>query len=528
MRSKESILVVEDEPIVAKVIQGMLEHLGYAVAAVAPSGEEAIKKVAETHPGLVLMDIALEGNMDGIQAAEQTRARFDIPVVYLTARSDEDTLQRAKIAEPYGYIFKPFEKRELHTTIEMALYKHKMEMKLKNSEQWLATILKSIVDAVISTDIKGFVKFMNPVAEALTGWKQKDVLGRDLTEVFDIINEETRKVTEDIIAKAIRGGVVVGLVNHILIAKDGTEIPIDSSAAPIIDDKGNVTGVVLVFRDITERRRAEETLRRAHDELEIQVQQRTAELKKANEALKAEITERKRVEERRAQLLNELESANQELKDFAYIVSHDLKAPLRAISSLVDWISTDYADKFDEEGKEMLSLLLGRAKRMQDLIDGVLQYSRIGRIRGEKVEVNLNELVAEVIDMIAPPENISIKVENELPSILFERTRIEQVFQNLLSNGVKFMDKPKGEIKIGCVEDGSYWKFSVADNGPGIEEKYFEKIFQIFQTLSPRDELESTGVGLSVVKKIVETYGGKIWVESKVGYGSTFFFTLPK
>ncbi|MGR3311384.1 MAG: ATP-binding protein [Candidatus Brocadiales bacterium] len=232
--------------------------------------------------------------------------------------------------------------------------------------------------------------------------------------------------------------------------------------------------------------------------------------------------------ERQAQLLKELERSNQELKDFAYIVSHDLKAPLRAISSLGNWISTDYADKFDEDGKEQMNLLLGRAKRMNSLIDGILQYSRVGRAKETRVDVDLNELVTEVVDMIAPPKNIEINIQNNLPAIVCEKTRIEQVFQNLISNAVKYMDKPKGEIKISCVENKRNWKFSVADNGPGIGEKYFEKIFIIFQTLSPRDEVESTGVGLTVVKKIIETYGGKIWVESKVGHGSTFFFTLPR
>jgi signal transduction histidine kinase len=241
-----------------------------------------------------------------------------------------------------------------------------------------------------------------------------------------------------------------------------------------------------------------------------------------------DITERKRAEERQAKLVKELESANQELKDFAYVVSHDLKAPLRAISSLANWISTDYADRLDEDGKEQLNLLISRVQRMHNLIEGILQYSRVGRIKEEKVEVDLNELVTDVIDMIAPSDNVEIKIETELPSILCERTRLNQVFQNLLSNAVKFMDKPKGEVRIGCIEDSGYWRLSVTDNGPGIEEKYFEKIFQIFQTLMPRDESESTGIGLALVKKIIEIYGGRVWVKSEVGHGTTFFFTLPK
>jgi light-regulated signal transduction histidine kinase (bacteriophytochrome) len=223
-----------------------------------------------------------------------------------------------------------------------------------------------------------------------------------------------------------------------------------------------------------------------------------------------------------------LESANQELNDFAYIVSHDLKAPLRAIGSLANWISTDYADKLDDAGREQLRLLLSRVSRMHALIEGILQYSRVGRVREKKEEFALGELVPEVIDLIAPPETIEVKIETSLPSVLGEKTRIAQVFQNLLSNAVKYMDKGEGKIRIGCMEKDGHWVFNVADNGPGIEERHFGKIFQIFQTLKPRDEFESTGIGLAVVKKAVEMNGGKIWVESKVGSGSTFFFTLPK
>ncbi len=241
-----------------------------------------------------------------------------------------------------------------------------------------------------------------------------------------------------------------------------------------------------------------------------------------------DITDRKHAEERQNQLLHELEGVNQELTDFAYIISHDLKAPLRAIGTLADWIAADYTDKFNDEGKENMRLLLGRVQRMQNLIDGVLQYSRVGRVKEDMVVVDLNELVPEIIDILAPPDNISITVKNELPTIECEKTRTMQVIQNLLSNAIKYMDKPRGIITVGCTEENNFWKFSVTDNGPGIEEKHFERIFKIFQTLQARDDVESTGIGLTVVKKIVELYGGKIWLESKVGEGTTFFFTLPK
>ena len=264
------------------------------------------------------------------------------------------------------------------------------------------------------------------------------------------------------------------------------------------------------------------------EQLEQMVKERTDELTRTNAQLEQEIAERKRAQEKQTELLKQVESINCELRDFASIVSHDLKAPLRGIKTLASWLSTDYADKLDKDGREQINLLSGRVDWMHKLIEGVLEYSRVGHIEEEWVRVNLNELVTEVIGMVAPPKNITITVENELPTIECERTRITQVFQNLLSNAVKHMDKPNGQIKVGCVEDNGFWKFSVTDSGPGIEERHFEKIFQIFQTLSLCDNSESTGVGLTIIKKIVELYGGKIWVESKVGEGSTFFFTLPK
>jgi two-component system sensor kinase FixL len=250
--------------------------------------------------------------------------------------------------------------------------------------------------------------------------------------------------------------------------------------------------------------------------------------KKVLQGIFRDITERKRAEQRQAQLLEQLEKINQELGDFAYIVSHDLKAPLRGIKTLVDWITSDHTNKLSDDSKEQMNLLVKRVDRMQSLINGILQYSRVGRVEEEKAVVDLNELLTEIIDMVAPPDNVKITVENELPAVVCGRTRIMQVFQNLLSNAVKYMDKPDGRVKIGCVEENGFWKFSIADNGPGIEEKYFEKVFKIFQTLSPRDEVESTGIGLTVVKKIVKMYEGNIWVESEPGNGCTFFFTLPK
>ncbi len=224
----------------------------------------------------------------------------------------------------------------------------------------------------------------------------------------------------------------------------------------------------------------------------------------------------------------ELKQANIKLKDFASIVSHDLKAPLRGIAYLSDWIAKDYSDIFDAEGRQRMSLIRDRVKRMDTLVDGILHYSLLGQLREERVNVDLKDLIEEIIDLINPPNHIKIEIMASLPIITCKRTHIAQVFQNLLDNATKFMDKPQGLIKVQCTDERDHWKFSITDNGPGIDEKYFKKIFQIFQTLAPRDKVEGTGIGLALCKKIIEEEEGNIWLESSIGKGSTFYFTLPK
>lgn len=268
MMPRAQIMIVEDEMIVARSIKNGLESLGYHVPAIASSGAEAIQKIGETSPDLVLMDIVLQGDMDGVKTAEHIRSHLNIPVIYLTAYSDEATLQRAKLTEPFGYILKPFVEDDLHTAIEMALYKHQMENRLKENEQWLTTILRSIGDAVITTDHTGVVTFLNPVAEALIGQKRKDALGKELAAVFKIIDAERGVPIENFARPALQDGMMVALPDPtMLVGNDGTKTPIDDSLAPIRDDQGNITGAVLIFRDITERRRAEEA-RRNRDQLQ--------------------------------------------------------------------------------------------------------------------------------------------------------------------------------------------------------------------------------------------------------------------
>ena len=224
----------------------------------------------------------------------------------------------------------------------------------------------------------------------------------------------------------------------------------------------------------------------------------------------------------------ELEALNQELANFAYIVSHDLKTPLRGISQLAHWISQDYAAALDAQGSAFLQLLMTRVKRLDAMINGILEYSRIGRITHPAQNIDFNILLPHLIETLHPPTHIQVTLTTAFPTLLLDVTRISQVFKHLLGNAIKFMGDTPGEIRLGCLETPTAWQFSVGDTGPGLDPKYHEKIFQMFQTLSNRDESEDMGIGLALVKKIIECCQGQVWVESTPGVGSTFLFTLPK
>ena len=250
--------------------------------------------------------------------------------------------------------------------------------------------------------------------------------------------------------------------------------------------------------------------------------------------LNKEIVERQKAEAEQQNLNEKLEKsiknltiANRELSDFAHVAAHDLKAPLRAIGSLAGILMTDYGKKLDDQGRYYLHTLLKRTERMSELISGILTYSELGHAK-DILPVSINDMLRQIITNTEIPHNIVIVFETDFPTLVCSKTHMQQIFQNLINNAVRYMDKPNGYIRLKCIDDGDCWKFSVSDNGRGIEEKYFEKIFKIFQTLVRRDEEESTGIGLSVVKRIIEKYDGKIWVESQPTVGSTFHFTLRK
>jgi signal transduction histidine kinase len=223
-----------------------------------------------------------------------------------------------------------------------------------------------------------------------------------------------------------------------------------------------------------------------------------------------------------------LELSNAELDQFAYIASHDLKAPLRGIANLAHWIEEDLQDNLREDTREMLEMLRGRMQRLESLIDGLLEFSRVGRVRAHPDTVNIGTLVGEVIELLAPPPTTTMVVKNGMPTMVTDRLGLQQVFMNLIGNAIKYARGDGARIEIGVYDAGMFYDFFVADNGPGIAPEYHDKIWGIFQTLAPRDEVEGTGIGLSIVKKAVERRGGSVRLESEPGRGATFSFLWPK
>ncbi len=410
-----------------------------------------------------------------------------------------------KTADEYGTLGQTFnrlsqqvntllhEQRSTISTLTQA------EAALRESEARFRRLTENAKDMIYRMSLPdGRYEYISPAAEVILGYAPEEFYQKPQL-IAAVIHPDWRRYFEDAWQKLLLGDVPPSYEYQIQ-HKSGDIRWLNQRNVLIRDEQGNPIAIEGIVTDVTGRKHDEEAIRTLNAELEDRVAQRTS----------------------------QLEAVNEELRSFAYIVSHDLKAPLRNITQLVNWLVQDYAGALDEQGKEYTALLLSRVKRMDNLISGVLEYSRVGRMTGNDEPLDSKLLLLEALDTLAPPSQITVMLPDIFPTIVGDKTRLLQVFQNLIGNAIKFMDKSQGEISICCQDDGAFWQFSVSDNGPGIDAQYQERIFQIFQTLHVRDEIESTGVGLAIVKKIIEFYGGNIWVESAVGQGSTFFFTLPK
>jgi len=608
------ILIVEDEAIVAADLSNKLIQLGYRVAGIAGNGADAVEMATRLEPELVLMDIKLKGDMDGIEATHILQDSCNFPVIYLTAYSDLATLERAKITGPFGYILKPFEERELVIQIELALYKHKAEIKLRAQQELLQAILNSIADAVISVDLQENISFINPAAESLSGWSTKEANGKPLSRVFSAINEQTGRAIEPISTRVLQENRTVRIPEGSLLEVKGrSRIYVAGNGSPLLGGDGVTVGMLLTFQDVSDKIAQEQALRQSENLLkkaeeiaqlgswEFDIEKgsfiwsdeesrifglkpgRSAptyknvldmvhpdDIKKVDEAYQNSLQndtmpydiehriirpngEIRHVHEKCEHIrdnsgavvrsvgithdvtgykkaLMSLERSNRELEDFAYVASHDLQEPLRGIIGFLQLLQRRYKERLDDKGIEFIEYSVKAAHRMQSLIRELLCLSRLSSHPTVFVELDLDIIVNEVKENLQRllKEKKAVVSAEKLPSLPIDTSMIHSLFQNLLTNAVKYNNSLTPTVTISCRQTGNSYQISVADNGIGIDEKFHQRIFTIFQRLHTEQEYCGTGMGLALCKKIVECHEGTIWVESTPGKGSTFHFTLPK
>jgi PAS domain S-box-containing protein len=365
---------------------------------------------------------------------------------------------------------------------------------LRRREEELRLVTDRVPVLISFVDAQQRYRFNNLTYEKWFGRSAAEVYGKHLQEVLGDAYETICPYIEQALA-----GQQVTFESQVSYQNTGTRY-IEATYVPQFDERGNVEGFVSLVSDISDRKKAE-----------LRLLQQAKELRQLNVQM--------------SQTTELLAKRNQELDRFVYIVSHDLKAPLRAIANLSQWIEEDLEEQLPEENQQQMQLLRSRVHRMEALIDGLLAYARIGRTKVAEEMVNVKELLAEILDSLAPPDTFTIIVKPPMPSFVTKRLLLSQVFSNLISNAIKHQHKSDGQIIISATKKENCYEFTVTDDGPGIAREYHEKIFGIFQTLTADKTKDSTGIGLSIVRKIIETEGGKITVESELGVGTTFRFT---
>lgn len=385
------------------------------------------------------------------------------------------------------------------------------EQALRESEARNRVILEAAVDAVITIDEQGVIDSLNPAAERMFGYSAEEIRGQNVKLLMPVpYRDEHDTYLKNYLETGVRK--VIGIGREVAgRRRDGAVFPMELSVSEVRSgDRRLFTGIV---RDITERKKAEEQLRYFAAEL----QERNAELTRSN----------------------------QELDDFAYIASHDLKEPLRGIHNYATFLIEDYSDKLDDAGRAKLQTLQSLTQRMDSLLDSLLEFSRVGRLSFAFMDTDLEQIVGDVLESLRitiQERGVDIRIPRPLPTLLCDRIRVAEVFRNLIGNALKYNDKPDPWVEIGWVSGSDAGNRSapetglshtgpvtlyVRDNGIGIRDKHFEGIFRIFRRLQGRDKYGGgTGAGLTIVKKIIERHGGRIWVESEVGVGTTFYFTL--
>ncbi len=496
------ILVVEDEAIIARDIASTLTDLGYAVAPAVDSAAGAFASISAVRPDLVLMDIRLRGELDGIEAAHRIRTLFAVPVVFLTSHADELTIQRAKGAGAYGYVLKPFGDRDLRTAIEVALEKHAIERRISERERWFATTLRSIGDAVIATDRDQRISFMNTVAERITGWPSADAVGRPLGEVLRLVHAKTGVVLPSPLTRAFEQGVAVTLPREAALRpRVGELLDVDDSAAPIIDDQGKLVGGVVIFRDVTERRELDERL--AHNE-------RLASIGTLSAGMAHEINNPL------AYVLANVTHAVEALPE--------LEARVRAVAG------ASAETEALVEKLEAMRVALREAQEGSERVHAIVHdLKKFGRVDSLALSpIGLVEAMNAAIRALAK-RGFEPRLRREFevaPFVLANASQLEQVFTNLLINACEASRSPDDEILVKIFTDGTGRAVvQVRDHGVGITPELQRRIFDPFFTT--KEVGKGVGLGLSIAHSIVGSLGGALTVTSVAGTGSTFRIVFP-
>ena len=500
-----TVLIVEDDRVIATAIAHGLERLGYEVVGTAASGEEAIAMAARIHPQVVLMDIVLAGRMDGIEAADAIRRQHDVAVIYLTAHSDPATLARAMPRGQSGYLRKPFEERDLAIQIELALNRQQADRQLRRQREWLHAILTSIGDAVIATDAGGGIALVNPVAESLTGWKAEEAVGRPIQDVFRMVQEKTSQALADPVTRLLHERRVLALANDATLAtRDGRWVPIEGSAAPIFDEAGHLVGAVLVFQDVTEKRRAEESLRDM---------------------------------ERRLLHAQKLGS----LGILAGGIAHDFNNILAGIVGYTHLARLHLPPS--HPAREDIEVIKKAAQRAANLTQQMRVYC--GKAKFVIEAVNLSRVVEESKKLLAmsisKKATLTYRLAADVPTVDADVGRIGQVLMNLVINASEALGEQGGEIAVSTsavlcpakpatdtfrdtgLPEGPYACLEVTDTGRGMDEQTLARIFEPFFTTKSTDR----GLGLAVVHGIVQAHQGAIEVSSEPGKGTIFHIFFP-
>ncbi len=499
-----TILVVEDERLVALDLQRSLERMGYIVPATAATQEEAVAAARAHSPDLVLMDIRLAQQDDGIAAAVALREDRDVPVVFLTAYADTVTVERARTAHPYGYLVKPILAEELRSTVEVALYRHAMETKLRQREKWFATTLRAIRDAVIAVDAVGRVTYANPAAEALTGTAALDAVGRPIGDTFRLLDERTRVPVAAPLGSALRPDrpTADDAPLSAALKRAHDELPIEQSVAPIVDDRGEVLGAVTVFRSVVDQR---------------QMQQRLV------------------MADRMASL-----------GTLAAGVAHEINNPLTVILSG----ATAMAQRFNElqrgceagravdadglarlaEASEMAHEIEMAADRVSRIISDLKRFALPADDSHTPTDIRkaLSWALRIVANEVRPRAKLTTIFE-AVPAVNGSEMRLGQVFVNLLTNAVHSIeegDADHNEVRVRTYtsRDG-HAVVTIADSGCGMSPDVLRRAFEPFFTTRPPGA--GAGLGLAIANAIVQSIGGSIAVDSTPGSGSVFRVTVP-